>query len=154
MTSTDDRLRGGTPPLSYTARTVAALTSNPGCAWRAVLDGGGCHPAGTCRIGTDDLAVVDPELRVHYVSGLRVADASVMRSIVAGLTEDKPGVAARAAYHGLGVNLQTATPAPEAVAASVESVLKDDGMRDNVRKLAQVYAAHDPLTEIERLALA
>lgn len=36
------------------------------------------HPLGTCRMGTDTLAVVDPELRVRGVQGLRVADASVM----------------------------------------------------------------------------
>jgi choline dehydrogenase len=42
------------------------------------------HPAGTCRIGTDpdSGAVVDPSLRVHGISGLRVADASVMPLIV------------------------------------------------------------------------
>jgi choline dehydrogenase len=40
------------------------------------------HAVGTCRIGTDSGAVVDPELRVHGVAGLRVADASVMPSIV------------------------------------------------------------------------
>jgi choline dehydrogenase len=42
------------------------------------------HPAGTCRIGpsADDGAVTDPELRVHGISGLRVADASVMPVIV------------------------------------------------------------------------
>ncbi|MFJ9713462.1 GMC family oxidoreductase [Streptomyces sp. NPDC101234] len=39
------------------------------------------NPVGTCRIGMDDLAVVDPDLRVHGVDGLRVADASVMPSI-------------------------------------------------------------------------
>ena len=38
------------------------------------------HPGGTCRIGTDGEAVVDTDLRVHGVSGLRVADASVMPS--------------------------------------------------------------------------
>jgi choline dehydrogenase len=38
------------------------------------------HPGGTCRIGTDEHAVVDTDLRVRGISGLRVADASVMPS--------------------------------------------------------------------------
>lgn len=42
------------------------------------------HQAGSCRIGTDDLAVVDPELRVHRVAGLRIADASVMPVVPSG----------------------------------------------------------------------
>jgi choline dehydrogenase len=42
------------------------------------------HAVGTCKIGVDELAVVDPELRVHGVSGLRVADASVMPRIITG----------------------------------------------------------------------
>ena len=44
------------------------------------------HPAGTCRMGTGADAVTDPELRVHGIAGLRIADASVMPSITAGNT--------------------------------------------------------------------
>jgi choline dehydrogenase len=42
------------------------------------------HAVGTCKIGADKLAVVDPELRVHGILGLRVADASVMPQIITG----------------------------------------------------------------------
>jgi 5-(hydroxymethyl)furfural/furfural oxidase len=46
------------------------------------------HPAGTCRMGTDDdpRAVVDAQGKVHGVGGLRVADASIMPNVVAGNT--------------------------------------------------------------------
>jgi choline dehydrogenase len=44
------------------------------------------HPVGTYKMGVDRLAVVDPELRVHGVPGLRVADASVMPRIITGPT--------------------------------------------------------------------
>ncbi|GHB45814.1 GMC oxidoreductase [Streptomyces xanthochromogenes] len=44
------------------------------------------HPVGTCRMGTGPDAVTDAELRVHGIDGLRVADASVMPTIVAGNT--------------------------------------------------------------------
>ncbi|GII59231.1 hypothetical protein Pth03_76200 [Planotetraspora thailandica] len=46
------------------------------------------HPVGTCRIGPDAAsAVVDPQLRVHGVAGLRIADASVMPSLIGADTD-------------------------------------------------------------------
>ena len=61
-----------------------------GADWEHYLDAHASlayHPAGSCRMGTDEQAVVDARLRVHGVQGLRVADNSVMPSPVSGNTQ-------------------------------------------------------------------
>lgn len=71
--------------------------------------------------------------------------------VVAGLTEDKPMVGARVAFHGVGVNLATQRPTPQQVGAAVSVALRDPSMREACKRLAAAYHSVDALDTLASL---
>jgi len=70
--------------------------------------------------------------------------------IVAGGTEDKPEVAARVAWSGVGIDLRTGTPTSRVIRSAVERVLGTNSFTDNATAMAEEIALHTPFDTIER----
>jgi choline dehydrogenase len=66
------------------------------------------HPSGTCKMGSDPMAVVDERLRVHGIQGLRVVDCSVMPTLVSGNTNSPVVMMAEKASHMILVDARRA----------------------------------------------
>ena len=89
--------------------------------WRFARDQGGTvfHCSGTCRMGGED-AVLDPELRVRGVDGLRVVDASAMPVVTSANTNAASlMIGEKGAYHILSTGERRSSPLPETTAAGV-----------------------------------
>lgn len=83
-----DPYRGEEMWLSKIPHTAKAMRDNPKLIAehiRAIAETI-YHPVGTCKMGQDDMAVVDAQLRVHGLEGLRVVDASIMPTLISGNT--------------------------------------------------------------------
>jgi UDP:flavonoid glycosyltransferase YjiC (YdhE family) len=83
--------------------------------------------------------------------GVQFALANGVPIIAAGSTEDKPEIANRVAYSGVGVNLKTNAPSPEAVRAAVKRVLSDASYRQRAQGIQAELAALDAPAQAVRL---
>jgi MGT family glycosyltransferase len=71
--------------------------------------------------------------------------------VAAGLTEDKPENGTRVVWTGSGIYLRTDNPTAEELREAVESIFSDPSYRENAKRLAKEFAAHNPARELKHL---
>jgi UDP:flavonoid glycosyltransferase YjiC (YdhE family) len=74
--------------------------------------------------------------------GVQFALAHGVPLVVAGVTEEKPEIAARVAWSGAGINLKTGTPTPEQIRSAVREVLDQPQYREHARRIQADYRRH------------
>ena len=94
------------------------------------------------------LPLVDVMITNGGYGGTQRALAEGLPVIVAGDREDKPEVAARVAWAGVGINLRTGSPTPRAIRKAVRQVLSDPSYKEAAGRLASEYARYDSLPKI------
>lgn len=83
--------------------------------------------------------------------GVHLALANGIPLVVAGASEDKPEVANRVAWSGVGINLKTGRPTPEQISAAVRRILNDPTYREHARQMQARFLRHDAPTEAAEL---
>jgi UDP:flavonoid glycosyltransferase YjiC (YdhE family) len=83
--------------------------------------------------------------------GVQVALAHGIPLIAAGASEEKPEIAARIAWSGVGVDLRTRTPSPEQVRRAVQRLLRDPSYRERARSMSAEIALYDAATRSAQL---
>jgi len=97
-------------------------------AWVAETAVSAYHPSGTCRMGIDEMAVVDPECRVHGIEALRVVDSSVMPTLTNGnINAPTIMIAEKAADHVAGRTLLDPSAADAFFVRSWQEVQREAG---------------------------
>jgi MGT family glycosyltransferase len=99
--------------------------------------------------------VLLPKVDVMVTNGgygaVQRAVSSGVPLVVAGSTEDKPEVAARVAWSGVGINLKTGTPSPSMIRGAVREILGDGPHLHRARELEAAFAQRDGIAEIAAL---
>lgn len=86
--------------------------------------------------------------------GVQYALAYGVPMVVAGDTEDKPEVAARVSFAGVGINLRTGTPTAQSVRSAVSRLLAEPRFRARAREMADVVAGYTALASVEQAVVA
>jgi UDP:flavonoid glycosyltransferase YjiC (YdhE family) len=93
------------------------------------------------------LPYVDVVITNGGYGGVQIALAHGIPLVVAGGTEDKPEVAARIEWSGVGINLKTKNPSPEQLREAVAKIRSEPGYREKARQIQAEMARHDAATE-------